>query len=66
VIADDWKVMRADLIRTEESIKTDLNTFSSIILKVINDEVSRLQSMADELRTLQMETKAEVKARTPF
>jgi hypothetical protein len=61
VIADDWKVMRADLIKTEESINSDLNNFGSNTLKVINDKVSEL---ASGLGDLIKETKADVMVRT--
>lgn len=66
MIADDWKVMRADLIKTEESIKNDLNTFGSNTLKVIDDKVSELQNQANRSWALLMETKAGVEVRTPF
>jgi hypothetical protein len=60
VIADNWKVMRADLIKAEESIKNDLDTFGSNILKVIDDKVSELQSGANRSWDLLMKTKAVV------
>jgi hypothetical protein len=66
VIADDWKVMRADLIKTEESIKNDLNTFGSNTLKVIDDKVSELQNQANRSWDLLIKIKAGVEVRTPF
>jgi hypothetical protein len=58
VIADDWKVMQADLIKTEESIKYDLSNYGSNTLKVVNDNVSQLWNQADKSLALLLETKA--------
>jgi hypothetical protein len=66
VVADDWKVMLADLKRIEESINKDLSTLGSNTLTVISDKISRLQNQADKSLALLMETRAGVEARSPF
>ena len=66
VVADDWKVMLADLKRVEESINKDLSTLGNNTLKVIGDKISKLQNQADKSLALLMETRAGVEARSPF
>jgi hypothetical protein len=66
VLADDWKLMLEELKKTEERISNDLRTLGSNTLKVINDRVSELQNQAEKSWALLMETKAGIKARTPF
>jgi hypothetical protein len=63
VIADDWKVKRADLMKTEESIKNDLNAFSSNALKVIDDKMSEVANLLGDLIK---ETKSGIEVRTPY
>lgn len=65
MVADNWKDMRTNLKRTEESIKEDLRAFGDNTVKVIHDEVSELQNKADKSMDLQMKTKAYVEARIP-
>ena len=66
MVADDWKVMLADLKRIEESINKDLSTLGSNTLKVISDKISKLQNQADKSLALLMETRTGVEVRSPF